>query len=228
MLYHFFFFFSFLFLSFFVKPHFSFFYFFLSHFVLFISPAVKAKRNAVNFSYNVGRGKLDYPSLFLFFSFLSVLILSPLRYRFRSSFFSQISDFGNFVASSLMLEIFSVFGVFSFFYLFSWRKDGQETRSGGRNSDTRFLFPSLALFLFFSFFLFSIVSRVKRRVEVEKVGLYAFFTRNQEPRSCSGGWVWRGMFTGVQLRNLICLLFRVSCFSCENGGFVILVYSLLH
>lgn len=65
------------------------FIFSLSHFVSFIPPAVKAKRNAVNFSYNVGRGKLDYPSLFFFFSFFSILILSPASLSSSFKLFSE-------------------------------------------------------------------------------------------------------------------------------------------
>lgn len=181
------------------------FIFSLSHFVSFIPPAVKAKRNAVNFSYNVGRGKLDYPSLFFSFLFFLFWFYPPLRYRLRSSFFRRLWFRW---LCRLLLDTWN-FSVFCFiFFLFSWRKgSGQKARSGGRNSDTRFLFPSLALSIFF--FFFPIVSRVKRRVEVEKVGLYAFFTLNQEPRSCSGGWVWRGMFTGTTTKSYLSL---VSCF----------------
>lgn len=156
----------------------------------FIPPAVKAKRNAVNFSYNVGRGKLDYPSLFFPFSFfLSFFDFIP---RFVIVFVQASfgdSDFGDSVASSLILEIFSLFRFYFLFYSVMKERWAGNAICGGRNSENAFpvSFPG-SLYLFF-FFFFPIVSRVKRRVEVEKVGLYAFFTRNQEPRSCSGGWV---------------------------------------
>lgn len=81
---------------------------------------MKAKRNAVNFSYNVGRGKLDYPSLFFPFSFfLSFFDFIP---RFVIVFVQASfgdSDFGDSVASFLILEIF--FPVpFLFSFLFSY------------------------------------------------------------------------------------------------------------
>lgn len=121
----------------------------------FIPPAVKAKRNAVNFSYNVGRGKLDYPSLFFPFSFfLSFFDFIP---RFVIVFVQPSfgdSDFGDSVASFLILEIF--FPVpFLFSFLFSYEgKMGRKRdlwRKKLRKRVSCFL-PWLSIFIFFLFF----------------------------------------------------------------------------
>lgn len=151
----------------------------------FIPPAVKAKRNAVNFSYNVGRGKLDYPSLFFLFFFFYFDFIPRFVIVFVQAFFGD-SDFGDSVASSLILEIFSYSVLFSFYLVEGKEVDRKRDLEEETPTRVSCFLPWLSLFFFF---FFPIVSRVKRRVEVEKVGLYAFFTLNQEPRSCSGGWV---------------------------------------
>lgn len=144
----------------------AFFFFVFSRILYFISPAVKAKRNAVNLSYNVGRGKLDYPSLFSLF-----LILSPLRYTFRSSFRLWFVTIYR-----LQLDTWN-FSTFPSIV----QRDRQETRPA---QGLEFLLS----FSFFLFFFFFAVVHFKGQEEgrIENVGLYAFFTRNQEPRPCPG------------------------------------------